>query len=170
MRVHITDSGDEHRSTAAGPGQSGTSTGTAQLSERAAGLENVRLDGFQPPERVPTYLVAGDLGVVPNRSQPAISAKYTSPLKLFESLGAGLPLVVSDLPSMRDVLEHGVDAWLVAPDSVEALATGIRHLLADSNLRYHLAKRGRKRAPSFSWDRRAGRLLAWFAQRLEAVQ
>lgn len=148
----------------------GMDADVSALRERAAGLENVRLDGFQPPERVPTYLVAGDVGVVPNRSQPAISAKYTSPLKLFESLGAGLPLVVSDLPSMRDVLEHGVDAWLVAPDSVEALATGIRHLLADSNLRYHLAKRGRKRAPSFSWDRRAGRLLDWFAERLEAVQ
>lgn len=148
----------------------GMDADVAALREVAAGLNNVRLDGFQAPERVPTYLVAGDVGVVPNRSQPAISSKYTSPLKLFESLGAGLALVVSDLPSMRDVLAHGEDAWLVRPDDVDALAEGIRHLLSDSNLRYHLAKRGKKRAPSFSWDRRAERLISWMGQRLEALQ
>ena len=53
---------------------------------------------------MPLYLAAADVGVVPNRSQPAISARYTSPLKVFETMAVGLPLVASDLPSLREVL------------------------------------------------------------------
>jgi glycosyltransferase involved in cell wall biosynthesis len=119
------------------------------------------VDGFQPPARVPLYLAAADLGVVPNRSRPAISARYTSPLKVFEALAAGLPLVASDLPSLREVLSDGEDAVLAAPDDEAALAQAIRRLLGDAELRAALAARGRARAAEHSWDARARRLLAW---------
>ncbi|MEO7155356.1 MAG: glycosyltransferase family 4 protein, partial [Planctomycetota bacterium] len=96
----------------------------ARLRERAEGQANVRIDGFQEPERVSLYLAAADIGVVPNRSQPAISSRYTSPLKVFESFAAGLPLVASDLPSLRELLADGLDAVLVKPDDASALARG----------------------------------------------
>ena len=69
----------------------GMDADVARLRERGGDLPNVRIAGFQPPERVPLLLAAADLGVVPNRSQPAISARYTSPLKVFEAMAAGLP-------------------------------------------------------------------------------
>ncbi len=130
----------------------------------AGGLANVRLDGFQPPARVPVYLAAGDVGAVPNRSQPAISARYTSPLKVFEALAAGLPLVASDLPSLRDVLGDE-DAVLVPPDDDAALAAGLERLLGDAELRARLAARGRERAEELTWDARARRLLDWMGER-----
>ena len=132
-----------------------------RIRSLAAGVDNVRIDGFQPPSRVPLYLAAGDVGVVPNRSKPDISARYTSPLKVFEALAAGLPLVASDLPSLRDVLESEEDAVFVAPDDSRALAAGIARLVADEELRASLAARGRARAPELTWDARAARLLEW---------
>ncbi len=137
----------------------------AALRERARGLENVRIDGFQPPERVPLYLAAGDVGVVPNRSKPQISARYTSPLKVFESFAAGLPLVASDLPALRELLEPDLDAVLVAPDDPGALALGLSRLLADSALRAKFRERGLARAKDCSWDARAARILAWAKER-----
>jgi glycosyltransferase involved in cell wall biosynthesis len=136
-----------------------------RLRERARGVPNVRIDGFQPPSRVGLYLRAADVGVVPNRSRLAISARYTSPLKVFEAMAVGLPLVASDLPSLRELLEDGLDAVLVEPDDPAALARGIERVLADPGLRHRLSARMLARAPEHTWDARAGRLLAWMETR-----
>lgn len=135
------------------------------LRQRAAGLSNIRIDGFQPPAKVALYLAAADVGVAPNRSTPAISARYTSPLKVFEAMAVGLPLVASDLPSLRELLTHGTNAWLVRPDSVEELAGGLKKLLGDERLRARLAQAFRARAPEHTWDARARRLVRWMGDR-----
>lgn len=132
-----------------------------RLRARVGGLANVRVDGFQPPTRVPLYLAAADVGVVPNRSKPAISARYTSPLKVFEAMAAGLPLVASDLPSLREILEDGTDAVLVPPDDSAALAKGIARLAGDATLRASLGARLLSRAAQHTWDARAVRILDW---------
>lgn len=143
----------------------GQAADVAKLRERAGTLENLRIDGFQPPERVALYLAAADLGLAPNRSQPAISSKYTSPLKVFEAMAAGLPLVASDLPSLRDILTHDRDAWLVAPDDARALAEGVRRLVADPDLRRRLGSTLARRSADHTWDARAARLVAWMSAR-----
>jgi glycosyltransferase involved in cell wall biosynthesis len=132
-----------------------------RLRARAGGLANVRIDGFQPPTRVPLYLAAADLGVVPNRSKPAISARHTSPLKVFEAMAAGLPLVASDVPSLRELLADGEDALLVPPDDPAGLAAGIGRLAGDAALRERFAARLRARAALHAWDARAERILDW---------
>lgn len=136
-----------------------------RLGDLARGAANVRLDGFQPPGRVPVYLAAADVLAVPNRSEPAISARYTSPLKVFEAMAMGVAVVASDLPSMRDLLTHGEDAWLVAPDRAEALAEGLQRVLGDAELRRGLAQRLHARTGRHTWDARAARLLAWMGSR-----
>jgi len=118
---------------------------------QAAGLENVRIDGFQPPARVPLYLAASDLAVLPNRSRPLISARYTSPLKAFEYMAAGLPLVASDLPSLREALEEQAGVSFVEPDDSKALAEGLGAALQSSA--------GRSSGTVRSWGQRAVRLL-----------
>ena len=136
----------------------------------AAGLENVRVDGFQAPERVGLYLRAADVGVVPNRSKPAISARYTSPLKVFEAMAVGLPLIASDLPSMRAVLTHDVDAWLAPAEDPAALASAIERLVGDEGLRERLGSALAERAPAHTYDARAERILDWAAARARLLQ
>lgn len=130
------------------------------LRAKASGVANVRIDGFQPPARVPLYLAAADAGVVPNRSTPPISARYTSPLKIFESMAVGLPLVVSDLSSMRDVLDES-QALFVEPDDASALASGIAELLGDEARREAMAAALRAEAEQHTWTARARRILDW---------
>jgi glycosyltransferase involved in cell wall biosynthesis len=114
---------------------------------------------------VALYLAAADVGVVPNRSRPPISARYTSPLKVFEAMAASLPLVASDLPSLRELLTHGEDAWLVQPDDAGTLAEGLRRILADDALRAGLARRLGERAARHTWDARSARLMGWMESR-----
>lgn len=142
----------------------GMDADVARLRERARGQENVRIDGFQPPSRIGLYLAAGDVGVAPNRSRPAISARYTSPLKVFEAMGVGLPMVVSDLPSLREVLDEEVAAF-VAPDDAPALKEGLARLLSDSARRAEMSEGLLARASTHTWGARAGRLLDWMEAR-----
>ncbi len=136
-----------------------------KLRQKAGGLANVRIDGFQPPERVLLYLAAADAGVVPNRAKPVISARYTSPLKVFEAMATSLPLVASDVPSLRELLTHEVDALLVPPDDAAALAAALDRLLRDGALRSRLAAKLHSRAADHTWDARARRCLAWMSAR-----
>jgi len=145
----------------------GMDADVARLRARARGLANVRIDGFQPPARVALYLAAANVGVVPNRSRPAISARYTSPLKVFEAMAAGLPLVASDLPSLRAILSDE-EAVFVAPDEPGALAAGLTRLLGDDGLRERLAGAMRARAAEHTWDARTERILHWMDERRAA--
>jgi len=126
---------------------------------RALGLRRVRLTGFVPPARVPEYLQAADVLVLPNSAASEISRRYTSPLKLFEYLASGRPVAASDLPSLRETLIHGRNAWLVKPDDPAALAAGIKTLLDNPGLGRSLAQRGRADAAGYTWEQRAARLM-----------
>jgi glycosyltransferase involved in cell wall biosynthesis len=117
----------------------------------------VRFAGQVEPARVATLLDDADVLVLPNTAT-SISARYTSPLKLFEYLAAGKPIVASDLPAFREVLQDGITAVLVAPGDGAALGRGIRRLLDDAGLAARLARAAFDAAADYSWDRRAERL------------
>lgn len=76
-------------------------------------------------------------------------------------MAAGLPLVASDLPSLRELLTHERDALLVPADDAGALASALQRLLADPHLQKRLAAAFSARAPEHAWIARAPRLLAW---------
>ncbi len=131
-----------------------------RIRSAARDCSNLRVDGFQRSERVPVYLAAADIALVPNRSQPAISSRYTSPLKIFESMAAGVPLVCSDLPSLRSILSDD-EAQFVTPDDPRALAAGISALLADPVRRAAYRRQFLERAGRHSWEARAESILTW---------
>ena len=123
------------------------------------GLRRVILTGFVPPAQVPAYLQAADVLVLPNSGAAEISRLYTSPLKLFEYLASGRPIIASDLPSIREILTHGRDGWLVPPDDPSALAAGITTLLDAPDLGAALARQGRAIARRHTWLGRAESLM-----------
>ena len=125
------------------------------------GLENVQITGHVAPERVPLYQAAADVLVLPNTAQAAISREHTSPLKLFEYMAAGRPIVASDLPSLREVLRHGDNAWLAPPDDPAALTQGIQHLLAEPALAALLAAKAQEEVQAYTWEQRAERILSF---------
>jgi glycosyltransferase involved in cell wall biosynthesis len=122
----------------------------------------VTFTGLVPPPRVPELLARADVLVLPNPAS-AISTRFTSPLKLFEYMAAGRPIIASDLPAIREVIEPEVHGLLVPPGDPEALASAISRMLDDSQLRDRLARAARTRVDDYTWDRRGERLEALLA-------
>ncbi len=67
-------------------------------------------------------------------TETSIGGRYTSPLKLFEYMAAGKAIIVSDLPSMRQVLTSERDALLVPVGDPQAFARAIERMLQDTAL------------------------------------
>jgi glycosyltransferase involved in cell wall biosynthesis len=134
----------------------------ARLQEQARLLglaSRVEFTGMVPPRDVPRRLACADILVLPNPAS-AVSARYTSPLKLFEYLAMGRPIVASDLPAFREVLTDGRDAVFFEPGNPRAMAAAIRTVLEDRTLAVSLARHARETAGDYTWDSRARRLEA----------
>lgn len=123
----------------------------------------VRCLGWMSPEQVATVLAACDGAVMSFPDEPAY-ARAMSPLKLFEYLAAGLPVIAPELPNLREVLDESC-ALFVPPDDVAALAAAMRRLSSDAALRARLAASAAERAPAHTWDTRAERLIAFLESR-----
>ncbi|MGE5358207.1 MAG: glycosyltransferase family 4 protein [Bacteroidales bacterium] len=122
------------------------------------GLEaRVKLVGAVPPPEVPRCLAEMDVLVLPNTATH-VSSRYTSPLKLFEYMAAGRPIVASDLPSLREVLRDGENALLAPPGDALQLAAALRRVLGDSALAARLAATAWHDVHAYRWERRAERL------------
>ncbi|MBF0144023.1 MAG: glycosyltransferase family 4 protein [Magnetococcales bacterium] len=121
-------------------------------------LANVRFAGHVANDRVPTYLWAADVLLMPyGRHCP--TSQWMSPMKMFEYMAASRPMVATDLAALRTVLRHEENAWLVAADDGKALAGGILTVLTSPELAGRLAATARREVEAFSWDRRVGSIL-----------
>jgi glycosyltransferase involved in cell wall biosynthesis len=131
------------------------------LVERLGLDSRVTFTGHVEPGKVPALLGRATVLVLPNPAS-SVSMHFTSPLKLFEYMATGRAIVASDLPSFREVLRHGHNAWLVSPGDPDALARGIRRVAEDRELAERLARQALVDVADYSWDRRAARLEALF--------
>ncbi|HVM59158.1 MAG TPA: glycosyltransferase family 4 protein [Candidatus Paceibacterota bacterium] len=136
----------------------GTDKDVASFRERWGSAKNIRIEGYVAPQKVPCYLRAADALVLPNSANDEDSARFTSPMKLFEYLASGTPVVASDVPSVREVLDEST-ALFVAPDDPEALAHGVERVLNDSNA-ISRAHTGKRLAERYSWAARAHAILS----------
>ena len=118
----------------------GEGPGTPWLARRAAELgvgSRVLLAGGRRYEEMPNLLAAFDVALLPGT--PA----YASPLKLYEYLAAGLPVVAPDQENLREVLRDRDNASLFAPGDADALAAALIELKQDAALRARLGARAR---------------------------
>jgi len=73
-------------------------------------------------------------------------------LVLIEAMAAGVPVIGTDVPGIRDVVVHGLSGLLVPPRSPSTLALAIRQLIEDKHLRESLIAGGHERvATHFTW-------------------
>jgi glycosyltransferase involved in cell wall biosynthesis len=144
------------------PGEPDFSRVQARVEELGI-ADRVEMPGLVPQAEVARELARARVVAVPVR-RTEMTLRHTSPLKAFEAMAAGRPILASDLPSSREFLRHGENAWLVPPDDPAALAKGLARLLADDALSERIARAAFEDAVAFSWDARARRLLDVFAE------
>ncbi len=106
------------------------------------------------------WLAAADVLVMPLPDHPRFS-NNCSPMKIFEYMTSGRPMVMSDLPAFRDVLKHEKNALLVSPGSAEEFSAAVLRLLEDPVLATKLADNARNDVKEYSWDARAKRIVKW---------
>ena len=119
--------------------------------------DRVTFTGWLPPATVAAELARAHALILPN-TRTHTSERYTSPLKLFEYLAAGRPIVASDLAALREVLRHDDNALLVEPGSPSAIAAALRRVMGDQTLATGLARRAFDDATYYGWATRAQRI------------
>jgi len=127
------------------------------LVEASGIAQRTEWHGTVPQARVAEELARASLVAVPFL-RSVMTERHTSPLKAFEAMAAGRPMVVSDLPSSREFLRDGENALLVPAGDAVALAGALRRLIEDRDLALRLARTAYDEAPRYSWDARARRL------------
>ena len=127
---------------------------------RAAGLAPDRLAFHDrvPNRDVPAWIRACDVATIPSPATEFFSY-LTSPMKLFEYMAAGAPIVATDLPAIREVLRHDDNALLAPAGDPSALAGALHALLDDPARATRLGARARGDVARFTWRRRAAALL-----------
>jgi glycosyltransferase involved in cell wall biosynthesis len=82
--------------------------------------------GKVPHEDIPAHIAVMDVAVIP---YPPLDPFYFSPLKLFECMAVGRPVVAAALGQITEVVEHGKTGWLYPAGDIDKLAEGIHTLL-----------------------------------------
>ena len=131
----------------------------AALEEQAAGLGiEVDFRGAVAPADMPGQLAGSAIGVAPYPDLGGEQQQYFSPLKVYEYLAAGLPVVASAVGQLPQIL--GELGTLVPPSDPAALAAAIDDLAVDPVLRGELGWRGRVQAEEkHSWAGAVDRIL-----------
>jgi glycosyltransferase involved in cell wall biosynthesis len=128
----------------------------------ASGLEAVVFAGAVPHAQMPACLAAADIGVAPFDTaahRPLSLGFYWSPLKIFEYMASGLPVVAPAIDRIPSLVEHGREGILYQPDAAGALADALEQLV-DDGLRGRLGAAARDRAVrEYSWSAHCRQLM-----------
>lgn len=101
----------------------------------------VRFTGRVPHEVVGGYYAQMDLFVNPRVDERA--ARYITPLKPYEAMALGVPVLVSDLPALREIVDPPARGAVAPPGDSGGLAEAIERLIDDPATRASLGAAGR---------------------------
>lgn len=132
----------------------GTADDIARFNLEWKDRTNIHIVGHVLPTEVPKYLRLADILVIPNSNKSKDSSVFTSPMKLFEYMASGTPIVASDVQSIREILTNE-DATFFTPDDTHALAEAIKAVFSDEKTAQEKAKNALQKAKKYTWDKRA---------------
>lgn len=141
----------------------GRTEDVAFWKQQASQLSNVKFTGFVPNAQLPLYQAACDVLLMPHEQKVAGSSgadisEFTNPLKMFEYLASGRPILASDLPILREILNKE-NAVLLPSGDMQAWESALTMLMGSPEHRAELSRAGKKTAAQFSWESRAARVL-----------
>ena len=134
------------------------------------GIENVRFVGFVSNSLIPIYLAAADALIMPYGRGPAriMDIESTSPLKLFEYMAARKPIISSNIPAIRRIVQHGVNGLLAEPGDVKQLTEYVRKVLEDEEFARRLGEKAYEKVRAYDWRERCRKILERFWEATKA--
>lgn len=127
---------------------------------------NIFLHGFVPPAETERLCLAFDVLLAPYQTEVQIAgggetAAWMSPLKVFSYMAAGKPILCSDLPVLREVVQDGRNGILLPPENPDKWTIALKALMDDPNTRQRL---GAQAYADFlarhTWQQRAAQVIA----------
>ena len=141
-----------------------------EIEKRANLLQNVTILGWLDQQELILYLYAADVLMLPLSNHPLKAAGNTVlPIKTFSYLAAGRAIFAPLSPDTSELLVHGVNAWLVAPDDPTAALHSFQTLIHDSDKIQKIALGARESAALYTWDKRAEKLDEFIRTRLKQI-
>ncbi|MEK7567323.1 MAG: glycosyltransferase [Patescibacteria group bacterium] len=119
--------------------------------------------GYHPYRQLPEIQQMADVLVIPNTSKNIVSRQFTSPLKVFAAMASGIPMVVSDLPSVREILDDSM-CYFFSPDNAENLANVIKMVLTDGMNSQVKTEKALLKAEIYTWEKRAANILNFMSK------
>lgn len=130
---------------------------------RLPGWNRVDWLGRLDPDRVPQLLNQVRAGLVVLHPHQNFLAAL--PVKLFEYMAAGLPVIASDFPLWRDIVEDAGCGLVVDPLDVDAIARAIEFLLLNPKEAEAMGRRGRHAVEThYNWDSEERALMATYKE------
>ena len=131
---------------------------------RQSGAGNFRMEGFVAQREVSSYLLASDILVMPYSSRVTIrdgtkAGEFTSPLKLFEYMAAGKPIVATGVPSVLEILKPGENSVITPPDDEEEFIRALGLILEDFELCARISEGARSDAAEYTWEKRVEKII-----------
>lgn len=142
----------------------GREADVTRYRELTNGAQNLCFLGFKPPAEVSLYLQAADVLLMPYEEEVYTragtnTAAFASPMKMFEYMAAGKPIIASNLSVLQEVLKDGENALLRPAGESHAWQEALKKLQQNPVLAIELGQRARCDAAQYTWEKRAQLIL-----------
>ena len=121
-------------------------------------LKNVIFFGYVPHSKIPLFQFSADI-LLMQYSRRTSHAGLCSPIKLFEYMAAGRPIILPDLKVLKEIITHKKNGYIIKPDSMTGLVNAIKKISSQPSLSMSLGKNARKDSKRYEWKNRAKRIL-----------
>lgn len=106
--------------------------------------------GFVPHSEIPKYILHSDICVSTFTKSPYLT--YALPLKLFEYMACGKPIVATNVAGTAEVIQNGYNGYLVDPDNPEEFADCINMLFTDLKTAKKMGLNGKTFVKKYTWE------------------
>lgn len=132
----------------------GTDEQIQAFKDKYGNVRNISIIGRVAYTEVSKYMVSADILVLPDSSKFMYSNLYTSPMKLFEYMASGVPILASNIPSIREVLNETTAIFFNADDA-QSFATSVHSMISNEITLKPLQQRAQEIVSEFTWEKRA---------------